>query len=254
MLFPFYMMIIGALKRNSALMRVPPDINPFTGLIWTNFSYVIRRSDIVLWFFNSLALALGVAAGAVFIASCAGYAFAKIRFKGRAAFFAIVIATMILPKQIMLIPNYLVALNLGLPNTRLGVILTTIAPPFGVFLCRQFMLGIPTELINASEIDGCGELRKFISIIIPLSLPAMGALAIFSFFTAYNDYLWQLIMISDRKLMTVSVGISLFADKANANFSYQLMAAALCTVPLVILFLLFQKVFIQGVTLGGVKG
>jgi multiple sugar transport system permease protein len=248
------MMIIGALKRNAALMRVPPDINPFSGLIWTNFDYVIRRSDIGLWFFNSLTLSLGVAAGVVFIASCAGYAFAKIPFKGKTVFFAIVIATMILPKQIMLIPNYLVALNLGLPNTRFGVILTTIAPPFGVFLCRQFMVGIPTELIQAAEIDGCGELRKFSSIVVPLSLPAMGALAIFAFFAAYNDYLWQLIMISDRKLMTVSVGISFFADKVNSNFSYQLMAASLCTIPLIVLFLLFQKVFIQGVTLGGVKG
>jgi multiple sugar transport system permease protein len=254
MLFPFYIMIIGALKRNAALMRMPPDIGPFTDLVLTNFDYVIRRSDIGLWFFNSLTVSLGVAAGAVFIASCAGYAFAKIRFKGRGVFFAIVVATMILPKQIMLIPNFLVALNLGLPNTRFGVILTTIAPPFGVFLCRQFMAGIPTELIQASEIDGCGELRKFLSIVVPLSLPAMGALAIFSFFSAYNDYLWQLIMISDRKLMTVSVGISFFADRANTNFGYQLMAASLCTIPLVVLFLMFQKVFIQGVTLGGVKG
>jgi multiple sugar transport system permease protein len=253
-LFPFYVMVMGALKRNNALMKVPPDLSPFTGLIWTNFTYVIKRSNIGVWFVNSVVIGLGVALCTVFIAACAGYAFAKIRFPGSVALFALVIATMILPKQIMLIPNYLVALNLHLVNSRLGIILTTITPPFGVFLCRQFMVGIPTELTQAAEIDGCGEVGKFFYIIAPLSLPAMGALAIFSFFAAYNDYLWQLIMIHDKKLMTVSVGISFFANDAVSNFSYQLMAAALCSIPLIILFLLFQKVFIQGVTMGGVKG
>jgi multiple sugar transport system permease protein len=254
MLFPFYVMIMGAFKPHIALTLVPPDINPFTGIVTANLKYVIQRSDIGLWFINSMVIGLGVAAGVVCIASTAGYAFAKIRFPGGKALFTLIIATMILPKQIMLIPNYLVAMNLHLTNSRLGIILTTITPPFGIFLCRQFMMGIPTELTQAAEIDGCSEPAKFFYIILPLALPAMGALALFSFFAAYNDYLWQLIMIRDRSLQTVPVGISFFAERMTFNFSYQLMAAALCTVPLVILFLLFQRVFIQGVTLGGVKG
>jgi multiple sugar transport system permease protein len=254
MLFPFYIMLIGALKPNIALTLVPPDINPFKGLVTTNLKYVLQRSDIGIWFFNSMTIGLGVAAGAVFIASTAGYAFAKIKFPGSTILFAIIIATMILPKQVLLIPNYLVAMNLHLTNTRLGIILTTITPPFAIFLCRQFMMGIPTELTQAAEIDGCNEPSKFLHIILPLSLPAMGALAIFAFFSAYNDYLWQLIMIRDRQLRTVAIGMSFFSEMVNNNFGYQLSAAALCTVPLVILFLMFQKVFIQGITMGGVKG
>lgn len=254
MLFPFYLMIVGAFKGNIALVKVPPDINPFANMQISNLTYVLQKSDVGVWLVNSLIIGLGTALGTIIIAATAGYAFAKISFPGRNVLFGVVMATMILPRQILLIPNFLVALNLGLTDSLIGVILTTIAPPFGIFLCRQFMQSIPAELTEAAEIDGCSEPGKFLRVIIPLSLPALGALGIFAFFGAYNDYLWQLVMISSKELHTVPIGIAMFAQKSIANVGYQFMAAALCTVPLLIVFICCQKFFVKGITMGGVKG
>ncbi len=254
MMMPFYIMIIGAFKNNSALMILPPDLNPLKNMILDNLFYVVGKSDILTWLLNSFAISLSVAVLVMFISATAGYAFAKIGFCGRGIFFAIVIATMILPKQILLIPNFLVALKLGLKDTLIGVILTSVSPPFGIFLCRQFMVNIPTELIEAAEIDGCGEVRKFSSVIVPLSWPAMGAVGIFAFFGVFSDYLWQLIMISSKTLQTVPIGIAMFAQKSVTNVGYQFMAAAIVTLPIIVIFLCCQNFFIKGVTFGGVKG
>ena len=252
--FPFYIMFVGAFKPNMALRLLPPDINLFGKLVTANFTYVVQKSEIWLWLFNSFLIGIFVALITVLIAATAGYAFAKLRFPFSGALFAVIIATMILPKQILLIPNYLVALNLRLTDSLWGVIITTVTPPFGVFLCRQFMQTIPMELSESAEMDGCSEPGKFLRIVLPLSLPAVGALGVFAFFAAYNDYLWQLVMISSKKLHTIPIGIAMFAQKATANTGYQLMAAALATVPVLILFISCQRFFVKGITLGGVKG
>lgn len=253
-LYPFYIMLVGAFKSQMALNLVPPDLNPFRNIILTNWNFVVFKSDIWLWLFNSIVISVSVTALTVFIASTAGYAFAKKEFHGKNILFSIIIATMILPSQMLLIPNYLVAENLLLTGKTIGVILTSIAPPFGIFLCRQFMKGIPTDLIEAADIDGCGEINKFIKIIVPLSIPAMGALAIFTFLASWNDYLWQLVMLSDEKKYTITIGVAMFAQKTQLNIGRQMMAAMISTVPILIMFLAFQKVFIKGITMGGVKG
>ena len=209
-LFPYYVMITGAFKSQMALQLIPPDLNPFRNLTGKNAAYVWQKTEILLWLANSTAVSLGTAIITVFIGATAGYAFAKKRFRGQELIFALVIATMLLPRQMLLIPNYLVAMKLHLTNSRIGLILTTVSPAFGVFLCRQFMGRIPTELLEAAEIDGCGEIRRFIGIVLPMALPALGALGIFSFFSAWNDYLWQLIMIADKGLRTTPIGIALF--------------------------------------------
>ena len=190
----------------------------------------------------------------VFLSATAGYSFARKTFRGKNFFFMIVIATLILPRQMLLIPNYLVAMNLGLTNRLIGVVLTSVAPSFGIFLCRQFMQGIPSELTEAAEIDGCGEIRKFSTIIVPLSAPALGALSIFAFLGTWNDFLWQFIMIQDKTKQTVPVGISMFAQQFTQNFGFQLVAAFFATIPVLIIFLLCQKFFIKGITMGGIKG
>jgi multiple sugar transport system permease protein len=253
-LLPFYIMFLGAFKSNAALSLIPPDLNPFQNLILKNLIHVLEKSDIFLWLGNSFVISVGVALLTVFIGATAGYSFAKIKFPGSNILFIIVIATMILPRQVMLIPNFIIAKDLNLTNTAIGVILTTVAPSFGIFLCRQFMMSIPKELMESSEIDGCSEVKKFISVIVPLSLPALGTVGLFSFFSAYNDFLWQLIMISDKALQTVPIGIAMFAQKSISNIGYQLMAATIATIPLFIIFLYFQKFFIKGITMGGVKG
>ena len=159
-----------------------------------------------------------------------------------------------MPKQVLLIPNYLVANELGLVNKMIGVILTSIAPAFGVFLSRQFYTSLPSELFEAAELDGCGEVRKFFSIALPLSSSAVGTIGIFSFFGCFNDYLWQLVMISDKKLKTLPIGISMYAQSMPGNKAAQLAVALFATVPVIIIFLIFQKFFIKGATEGSVKG
>ena len=253
-IFPFYIMLVGAFKPPISLVTLPIDLNPFQNLTLKNITKVLLDSDVFLWLKNSLVISISVAAATCFVGLTAGYAFARIDFKGKNFFFMLVMATMMMPKQMLLIPNYLVADRLGLVDTMIGVILTSIAPAFGVFLSRQFITSLPSELFEAAEIDGCGEVLSFFRIALPLSAPAAGTVAIFSFFGCFNDYLWQLVMISDKHLKTLPIGVTLFAQTQQGNKAIQLAVALFATVPLTILFLLCQKFFIKGATDGAVKG
>lgn len=253
-MFPFYIMLVGSFKPSISLVTFPIDLNPFANMTLKNVKLVWEKSDILLWLTNTLIIGIAVAALTCFVSVLGGYAFARIDFRGKKIFFMFVMATMMMPKQILLIPNYLVAHNLGLVDRMSGVILTSIAPAFGVFLCRQLISSLPGELFEAAEIDGCGEARKLFRIALPLSTPAIGTIGIFSFFNCFNDYLWQLVMISDKKLKTLSIGISMYAQTMPGNKAAQLAVAFMATVPAVVLFLLCQKFFVKGATEGSVKG
>ena len=211
-------------------------------------------SDVFLWLRNSFIISISVSALTVFIGLSAGYAFAKIPFRGKAFFFSLVMATMLMPKQILLIPNYLVARTLHLENSMVGVILTSVAPAFGVFLSRQQIASIPTELFDAAEIDGCGEVMKFFQIVMPVSLPTVGTIAILSFFASFNDFIWQSIMIINKGLRTLPVGLSYFSELNVGNKGAQLAMALVATFPLGILFIVCQRFFIKGSTDGALKG
>lgn len=253
-MFPFYIMIVGAFKPSIALVTFPMDLNPFQNLTLANVIKVWEKSDIMLWMKNTFIIGLFVAFLTVFVGILSGYAFARIEFKGKRTLFVLVMATMMMPKQILLIPNFLVANELGLVNKMIGVVLTSISPAFGVFLSRQLITSLPGELFEAAEIDGCGEIKKFFTIALPLSTPAIGTIGIFSFFNCFNDYLWQLVMISDKKLKTLPIGISMYAQTMPGNKAAQLAVALFSTVPIVILFLVCQKFFIKGATEGSIKG
>lgn len=253
-MFPFYIMIVGAFKPSINLVVFPVDLNPFKNLTLKNVITVWNKSDILLWLKNTFMIGISVAVLTCLVGVLGGYAFARIEFRGKKLLFMLVMATMMMPKQILLIPNYLVANNLGLVDKMIGVILTSIAPAFGVFLSRQFIMSIPRELFEAAEIDGCGEVRKFFTIALPLSMPAVGTIGIFSFFNCFNDYLWQLVMISNKKLKTLPIGISMYAQTMPGNKAAQLAVALFATIPVAVLFLLCQKFFIKGATEGSVKG
>ena len=253
-LFPFYIMIVGSFKTPISLVKYPIDLNPFKSLTTKNIRTVLEKSDIFLWLKNSFTVSILVAALTCVVSMPAGYAFARIKFKGGKAFFVIVMATLMMPKQVLLIPNYLVAQKLSLVNNMAGLILTSIAPASGVFLCRQFLLTLPKELFEAAEIDGCGEIKKLIMVALPLSMPVIGTTAIFAFFGTFNDYLWQLVVIADKRLKTLPIGVTMFAQIQQNNKSVQLASALLATVPLVVLFLCCQKFFIKGATDGSIKG
>lgn len=251
---PFYIMLVGAFKPNASLITIPADLIPVKGFTLKNIQIVFEKSEILLWLKNSMIVSVSVAIATAFIGVTAGYAFAKINFKGKNILFMMVMATMMMPKQMLLIPNYLVAYNLKLQDTMIGLILTSIAPAFGVFLSRQFITSLPGTLFEAAEIDGCSEIGKFFRIALPLSLPSVGTISIFAFFSCFNDYIWQLIMISDKELKTLPVGIAFFSEQMLNNRAAQMAIAMLATIPMVIIFLACQKFFIKGATAGAVKG
>ena len=253
-IIPFYILIVGSFKPAVSLVSIPIDLNPFSNLTIRNIITVLQKSEIFIWLKNSFIISLLGALITSFVSITAGYSFARINFSFKNFLFFLVMATLMMPKQVLLIPNFLVANQLHLVNTMLGVIITSIAPASGVFLCRQFISSIPRDLYEAAEIDGCGELRKFYLVNIPLSLPAIGTTMILSFFSIFNDYLWQLIMISGKNLKTLPIGVTLFAQTQLGNKAVQLATALIATIPLVILFLIFQKFFIKGNTEGAVKG
>ena len=253
-LIPLFVMLLGAFKNNIDIIKYPMSLNPFKNPTMKNIVEALTETDMLLWFKNSFISSGVTALATIFMGLAAGYALAKIKFRGKGLLFGLVMATMMMPKQMLLVPNYLVAKQLGLVNTMIGLILTSLAPAFGVFLSRQFIMNLPTELFDAAEVDGCGELRKFFTIVVPLSLPAAGTIGIFSFFSTFNDYIWQTLMITDKALYTLPVGVAVYSSLKTHNVAAQLGAALVSTIPLVIIFFCCQKLFIKGATAGAVKG
>ena len=187
-------------------------------------------------------------------ASMGGYALAKKKFAGRGLVFSIFVCAMALPKQVILIPLLKEMAFLKLHNTLWAVILPTVGWPFGVFLMKQFSETIPESLLEAARIDGAGEARTFVEIVLPIIKPGIGALAIFTFITAWNDYFLQLIMLNDTDVLTISLGIAKLQSELSNDFGLIMAGAALGSIPIIIIFLLFQKFFTRGITMGAVKG
>lgn len=251
-ILPLYIMMIGSMKPNWALFQIPPDISPFR-LIGDNFVFLFNQ-PIGRWMFNSLFISTFIAFITIFMDTAAGYVFAKKTFPGKKQMFTIVLATMVLPIQVFIVPMFIVVNNFGLYNSLLGVILPATAAPFGVFLLKQYIQTLPDDIILAAKIDGAHEIRIFSHIIFPLSLPAVGVLAIFNFISGWNDYLWQLIVLTDSEKWTMPLALAGMVSKYYRNIGYQLAGSVLATVPILIVFLLLQKSLIRGITLGAVKG
>jgi len=191
----------------------------------------------------------------VLTSTLAGYAFGKKKFPGQTWLFWLLLITMMLPKQISLIPLFIIMKDLKWFDTYQAMIVPYIAYPFGVFLVKQFMQGIPDDLIDAAKIDGASELQLFWKIILPLAKPAVGALAIFAFMFGWNDYIWQLVVINKEKMLTLPVGISkLVAGWGSVDIGLGMAGATLAFIPMLMIFLFFQDYFIKGITVGAVKG
>jgi len=251
-LIPFYIMLIGSLKQNSALMTIPPDILPFS-FISDNYIQIFKLK-FYMPFINSFILTFSITLTTVVVASCAGYVFAKKDFICKKTLFALLLATMMIPRQISMIPIFVLIINIGLQDNYLGLILSTAAAPFGVFLLKQFMQTLPNELLEAAKIDGSSELWILSRVVIPLSKPAISALAIFVFLSSWNDYIWQLVLISSRRKFTLPLALAGIMQEKNIFVGYQLAGAVIASVPMIAVFLAFQRYFIEGITLGAVKG
>ena len=189
-----------------------------------------------------------------FTAAMAGYALAKKRFIGRSVVFTLIVCAMALPKQVILIPLLREMSSLHLYNTIWAVILPIVGWPFGVFLIKQFGEGIPGEMMEAAKIDGANEWKTFTAIAYPMIKPGVGALAIFTFINSWNDYFMQLIMLSSTSNLTISLGIAKLQAENATDFGLIMAGAALAAVPIIVVFLIFQKYFTKGITMGAVKG
>jgi multiple sugar transport system permease protein len=252
-LFPLYWMLSGAFKDQSSAVKFPPELFPSMPTT-ANFDKLIEGGMIFKWLGNSVIISVLATAGVCLVASMAGYALTKKRFAGSKLMFTAIVIAMFIPRQITLVPLFTMMVEMKLVNNLASVILPVISIPFAVFLMKQFSHSVPTELLEAGKIDGCSELGLFFRIFLPIVKPALGALAIFAFTQSWNDYLWQLIMLSDNSKMTINVGISTLVTEYVANYGLQMAAATIGFVPVFIVFIVFQKYFVKGITLGSVKG
>jgi multiple sugar transport system permease protein len=254
-LLPLYWMLIGSFKIASNAMAVPPEFWPKAPTLQNWIKLLFGTSPTFRWFVNSLIISLGVTVLAVMTSAMAGYAFGKKNFPAKTFLFWLIIITMMLPKQIALIPLFIMMRDLKWINSYQGMIAPWVAYPFGIFLFKQYMPAIPDELLDAARIDGAGEFQIFGRIILPLSKPAVGALAIFAFVGAWNDYIWQLIMVTQRPMLTLPVGVSkLVSSLLNYDLGLAMAGATFAFIPMLAIFLLFQDYFVEGITMGSVKG
>lgn len=283
-LFPLYWIVTGAFKPAADIYAQKPVWWP-SEWVTTNFSNLMNKRSAPMWeihvpfgrFFSaggeSITLSAGPTVPAVFrwllntvfmavaamfltcfTAAMAGYALAKKRFRGRSILFGLIICAMALPKQVVLIPLLKEMSTIGLYNTIWAIIFPTVGWPFGVFLMKQFSEGIPGEILEAARIDGAGEWNTFATIVFPMVKPGIGALAIFTFINSWNDYFMQLVMVSSNTNYTISLGIATLQAETTVDMGMLMAGAALASVPIIIVFLIFQRYFTQGITMGAVKG
>ena len=208
----------------------------------------------IRWMLNTVWMAVAAMVLTCLTSALAGYSLAKKRFAGRTLVFTLIVCAMALPKQVILIPLIREMSSLKLYNTLSAVIYPIVGWPFGVFLIKQFAEGIPGEIIEAARIDGAGELKTFTTVAYPMIKPGVGALAIFTFINSWNDYFMQLIMLSSTKNLTISLGIAKMQAENSTDFGLIMAGAAFAAIPIIIVFLIFQKYFTKGITMGAVKG
>lgn len=251
--FPFYWVVTGSFKSQMTTVKLPPEWFPMDPS-FDNYVGLFGRNPAMQWFFNTVIIS-GVAMLLVcLVSTMAGYVLAKKRFHGSAILFAMFVAAMALPKQVVLVPLVRLASQMGMHDTLWAVILPTVGWPFGIFLMKQFSQGIPNELLEASKIDGCSELQIFWNVVIPMVKPGIGALAIFTFINTWNDYFLQLIMLSSRSHLTLQLGIATLQAELSTNYGMLMAGATFSAIPIILIFVLFQKSFTQGITMGAVKG
>lgn len=255
MLAPTAWMVSTSLKPESDVLSAIPHWLPQPPTLENFATLFSQASDfpVLRWFANSIFVSSSVTLLVLLVASSAAYAFARLEFRGREVLFMAVVATMIIPSQVTLIPVFLIVQKLGWFNTYLGLIVPGLAGGFGVFLLRQFFLSIPVELEEAAYMDGASPWVTYSRVILPLGKPALAALAIFTFIGSWNDFAWPLIITNDIAMRTLPIGIMIFQGRYTIEYGLTMAAAAVCTVPIIIAFLIFQRRITEGIAMTGLK-
>lgn len=271
---PYIYMIASTFKPNSEIWAWPlrfyprslfePDLPIYNGnityvlgfipLYLENYRYLFEEEPFFRWMFNSFFLAIVRASLAIFFSSLAGFAFAKYDFRFKKILFLMVLVTIMLPFEVLLIPLFIQMAALQWLNTYWAIIIPFAVSPFYIFLMRQYMLGVPNELLDAARIDGCTEFGIFWRVVAPIMKPAYGILAILAFNAGWNDFLWPLIVLQDKLLYTVNLGVAILHGPYETPFGSILAGSFLNTLPIVIVFLIMQRQFVSGLTAGALKG
>jgi multiple sugar transport system permease protein len=254
MLIPFLWTISSSFKQITDIFNFPPSLWP-TAPTLSNYADLFTQVPFARWYVNSIVVATMSTALAVFFSALAGFGFAKYDFPLRSLLFKILIGTLIIPFQLVLIPLFIIMSKIGWMDSYAALIVPFMAPAFGIFLMRQFMVGsVPTELLDAARIDGSSEGGLFFRIAVPLARPAIGALSIFCFLGSWNSFLWPLIILRSSSKFTLPIGLANMLGLYNQQYGMIMAGAFLVALPMIILFVLMQRQFIAGLTVGAVKG
>lgn len=250
---PLYWMVVTAFQQPTLTVTFPPEWFPSNPTLF-NFQRFLERPYVWRWTLNSVIVAATVTVAQLLVCVMAGYSFAKKEFPGRDLFFWMYVGSMMVPSQVTLVPLYVTMSKLGFINTYYGLILPAVAGPFGVFLMKQFMSSLPTELIEAAKIDGCSEWNTFTKIILPLSKPGLAVLGIFTFVGQWNEFIWPLIITNSASMRTLPIGLTLLQEEVPMQYGLLMAGATFAAVPMLIIFFSFQRYFLKGVTVGALKG
>jgi len=252
-LLPLLWMVSVSFMKPGEASTLPPPLWPAHATLY-NYHELFVRAGMGSYLLNSLLVSTAITLLSLAFNLMAGYAFAKLRFIGRRRLFKVLLGMLVIPAQVAMIPLFLMLKEIGLVNSYGGVIVPAMASAFGIFLVRQYARGIPDELLEAARIDGAGELRIFVWIVLPLLKPIVATLAIFTFLTAWNDFMWPLIVLTGQEHYTLPIGLASLA-REHAQDSELMMAGAVITVlPVLALFLALQRYYLEGLLLGSVKG
>ena len=253
MLVPYIWMLSSSLKLNKDVFTFPMQWIPEAPR-WQNYADIWTRIPLGKFIYNTAKLSIIVTVLQLFTSSFAAYAFSKLRFKGRNALFLGYIATIAIPWQAYMVPQFILMRSMGLNNTHLAIILLQAFSAFGVFLMRQFYQGIPDELCEAARIDGLSEYGIWARIMLPLSKPALSTLLIFTFVSTWNDFLGPMIYLTKTELKTIQIGLRMFISQYSAEYGLIMAASVISIIPVLIVFLTLQKYFVQGIASSGIKG
>jgi multiple sugar transport system permease protein len=253
MIVPLAWMVVTSVQTLNETRHFPPILLP-SGVHWRNYTEVLQRAPFARWFLNTTVVTVLVVVGTLITSSLAGYAFARLRFFGRDVVFLLVLATLMIPFQVIMIPTFLIVRKLGLIDTLGALILPNLASAFGIFLLRQFFRTLPIELEEAARIDGASRLGVLFKIVLPLSGPALATLAVITFMWTWNDFLWPLVTIYNPNNMTIQLGLTTFQGAHQTNTNLLMAANVMSVLPVLLLFFVAQRYFIRGIATTGLKG
>jgi multiple sugar transport system permease protein len=253
MIGPFVWSTLTSFKTLGEAIQIPPTVFP-EQLRWENYAQVFTQLPFLAFYENTIIVTAVKVVGVLITSSLAGYAFARIDFPGRKILFALYLAVLMVPYQIFLLPQFLIMAKLGWVNTLLALIVPGLFDAFGTFLLRQFFMGLPRELEDAAKIDGCNHFQIYWRIMLPLAKPGLIALAIFTFLWSWNDFLWPLVVINSPERMTLGAGLAFLQGQYLTDFPLLMAGAMLSTLPVIAVFVVMQRQFVEGVASTGIKG